>query len=224
MTTVACVFVRGHVPFTAEYVTRLAGMVKRWMDRPYRFVCLTDRPKLFKSEHIETVYVEPPAGCFAWWTKLELFNRAHGFSGRMLYLDLDTLVVGSLAPILDYAPFALAPHAGRFEGKNGKHVVKKFNSSVMVWNAGEQDIVWDTCDRNVRERFWGDQDWIGALSNRNWLRQNGVPFPPEWVPRFSELRGLTATPPDAKVILMKTPKNAEAARRYRWVRDLWRAA
>ena len=45
MTTVACVFVRGHVPFTAEYVTRLAAMVKRWMDRPYQFVCLTDSPE-----------------------------------------------------------------------------------------------------------------------------------------------------------------------------------
>lgn len=222
MTTVCCVFVRGHVPYTAEYVVRLAAMVKRWMDRPYRFVCLTDRPVLLKVRGIETVYVEPWAGLFAWWTKLHLFRPDIGLQGRVLYLDLDTLVVNPLAPILDYpAPFALLPHEGRFEGKGPRKVVKRFNSSVMVWDNGLLEFVWSNFSPGVSEHLWGDQDWIGEAFRH--VLDFSATMPAEWFPRLSAIRG-GPIPEQAKVILAKTPKNAEAARRWAWVRDVWRAA
>src|SRR5688500_17668854 len=107
MTTVACVWVDGHVPFTADYVTRLRAMVARWMDRPYEFVCLTDRP--YQIPTVDTIPVPPPILAIkGWWSKIQLFNPAMPFTGRVLYLDLDTLIVGALAPILDFpSPFAL---------------------------------------------------------------------------------------------------------------------
>jgi hypothetical protein len=214
MTTVACVFVRGHVPFTVTYVNRLASMVRRWMDRPYRFVCLTDRPALMPAG-VEAIRVQPFEGCFAWWTKLRLFDPSLGLTGRVLYLDLDTLVVNALAPILDYsAPFALVPHAGKFEGKHGRAVVKRFNSSVMVWNAGEQAHLYERFTPALTERLWGDQDAIGEAT------PEAATFPDGWCPRFSALEGGKLAL-ETKVILMKTPKNIEAARRYRWVREAW---
>jgi hypothetical protein len=214
MTTIACVFVRGHVAYTSEYVTRLAAMVKRWMDRPYRFVCLSDRGYL--GPHVETIQI-PWSGEFrGWWAKLQLFRHDLGLTGRVLYLDLDTLIVGPLGPILDYpAPFALLPHAGRFEGKDGLAVVKHFNSSVMVWNAGEQTHLHARWTPEVATRLWGDQDWIGEQCS------SAATLPAEWCPRFSELSG-PCLPSDAKVILMKTPKNVRAARMHRWVREIWR--
>lgn len=216
MTTVACVFVRGHVPFSSEYVIRLASMVRRWMDRPYRFVCLTDKtgPAPF-GPSIEAIKIPWSGDVYGWWAKLKLFAPKTGLTGRVLYLDLDTLVVNSLAPILDYpAPFALLPHAGRFDGKNGLRVVKRFNSSVMVFNAGEQTHIVDRFTSDTPRDLWGDQDHIGECC------PDAATMPASWCPRLSEIHdGLVPT--DAKVVLCKTPKNVEAARRYRWVREAW---
>lgn len=216
MTTVACVFVRGHVPFSSDYVNRLASMVKRWMDRPYRFVCLTDKGRQSVKKHVEQVVIPWTGEHFGWWAKLGLFAADSGLTGRVLYLDLDTLVVNPLAPILDYpAPFALLPHAGRFEGKHGRTVVKRFNSSVMVFNAGEQTHIYDRFTPEAPARLWGDQDWIGECA------PGAVTLPADWCPRFSDINVAKGFPAAAKVILMKTPKNAQAARRYRLVKEAW---
>lgn len=216
MTTVACVFVRGHVPFSSEYVRRLASMVRRWMDRPYRFVCLTDKTSAQPfGAGVEAIRIPWTGEHFGWWAKLALFNPKSGLTGRVLYLDLDTLVVNSLAPILDYpARFALLPHAGRFEGKNGLRVVKRFNSSVMVFNAGEQAYIVERFTPDTPRELWGDQDWIGECCS------NAATLPAAWCPRFSEILN-GPVPSDAKVVLMKTPKNVVAAGRYPWVREVW---
>ncbi len=225
MTTVCCVFVRGHVRYTPDYVLRLHAMVKRWMDRPYRFVCLTDLPGLFKGTGIDTIHVEPWKGVYAWWTKIRLFDPSIGLRGRVLYLDLDTLIVGPLAPILDYpAIVALLPHEGKFEGKGQRRVVKRFNSSVMVWDEGMMEFVWNAFNLNVTEHLWGDQDFIGEAFGSRHVLDYSETMPAEWFPRISSIKGEGKIPADARVILAKRPKNIEAARRWSWVREIWRAA
>lgn len=217
MLTVACVWVKGNVPYGVEYVAKLRGMVGRHLSQPFRFVCLTDRPELLPA-NVEGIKIALPKGLFGWWAKVELFSSRHGFTGRMLYLDLDTLVVSDLQPIVDYpAPFALVPHAGTFNGKHGLAVVKRFNSSVMAWDAGTQDHIFNNFDpAKTPKRLWGDQDLIGEQSPL------AAFFPAEWFPRLSESI-IDATshsgkhwiwngiPPEARVILCKTPKNTVAA-------------
>jgi hypothetical protein len=215
MITVACVFVRGHVPFTAEYVERLAAMVKRWIDRPYQFVCLTDHPEHVTGS-VTRICVPKPIEK-GWWSKLELFNPDRGLTGRVLYLDLDTLIVGSLAPIIDYpATFALAPDGGTFQPKNGLKVVKRFNSSVMVWDVNSlmAKRAWDTFAPDVPKRLWGDQDHLGEQC------QSASAMPASWFPRLSEI-GAPPFPKDSRVILAKKPKNVEAARLYPWFAEAW---
>jgi hypothetical protein len=219
MTTVACVFVKGHVPFTSDYVRKLASMVYRWMDRPYRFVCLTDKKESNFGSKVEPIRI-PWTGEFrGWWAKVSLFDPALNLTGRVLYLDLDTLVVGPLAPILDFpAPFALIPHAGRFDGRDGLQVVKRFNSSVMVWNAGEQAALYTEWTPAIAAELHGDQDWVGQQA------PNAAPMPLEWFPRISEITagGVFNVPAAAKVVLVKTPKCEEAARRWPSFREVWR--
>ncbi len=216
MTTVACVWVQGHVPYSVDYVARLAGMVQRWMDRPYRFCCLTDRPRKV-PKGVEAIEVPSPQPLFGWWSKVRLFDARH-FAGRVLYLDLDTLIVNALAPVLDFpAPFALVPHAGDFNGRNGLSVVKRFNSSVMVWDSGVTARLYDAWTPSVARRLHGDQDWAGEQM------PNAATMPLEWVPRISALRN-DGPSCDAKVVLAKSPKNHIAAKRWPWVKDIWRAA
>lgn len=216
--TVACVWVDGHVPYSDAYVVNLERMVRRHLQRPFRFVCLTDRP-LIVPRSIETIKVAIPQGCRAWWTKLELFNPALGLKGRILYLDLDVVIAGGLDEIVDYPiPFTIAPHAGDFRPR-GFEVVPRYNSSVMVWDTSLRSVserLWDRWTPDVAEMLWGDQDWIGQE----------LPFettmPLRWFPRFSEIDPETGPAPVAKIVLCKKPKNHLAAARSRWVAENWR--
>ena len=212
--TVACVWVNGHVPFTADYVVKLYSMVRRHLSRPFRFVCLTDRGYEL-PESIQTIPIHLPYRMKGWWSKIELFNAAHHWKGRVLYLDLDTLIVSALDDVVDFpAPFALAPHTGTFNGRDGLLVVKRFNSSVMVWDAGTQDYLYHKWTPQVTRRLWGDQDYIGEQS------KHAVPMPLEWFPRLSQVQW-PHVPVEAKVVLCKKPKNTDAAKTLSGFAEAW---
>lgn len=217
-TTVACVWVEGEYPYSAEYVVRLQRMVWRWMDRPIRFVCLTDRPEALAGE-VETVRVAKLPG-MAPWTKLELFNPARSWPGRVLYLDLDVLVVAPLTSILEApGPFALtddpaAMHRPRKKDAFGRAIVRRFNSSVMVWDGGTQTELYTGWKPSVADRLSGDQDWIGEQAPY----AHAMPRP--WFPRLSEVVK-PPFPDGTKVVLAKVPKNHVAAKEWPWFDALW---
>lgn len=220
MITVASLFVRGEYPYTVEYVARLRAMVARWIDRPFRFVCLTDQPEAMPAG-VEPLPIRKLPGA-AFWTKLEVFNPARAWSGRVLFLDLDTLIVAPLAPIVDFqAPFAITddpPRPGlRTADRFRRQIVRRFNSSVMVWDGGTQTELYTRWTPAVVERLSGDQCWIGEQS------QTAVGMPRAWFPRLSEV---TAPPfaADVKVILSKYPKNHIAVEARPWFAPLWGAA
>lgn len=219
MTTVACVWVRANVPYGVEYVSNLRAMVMRHLTRPFRFVCLTDRPEQLPAS-VEGIRIKHDPTVPGWWAKMELFAE-HRFSGRVLYLDLDSLICADLDPIVDFpSSFALLPDGGTFKPRTGHRVVKRFNSSVMVWDADVNFTLYNVFtlarDYFVRE-FWGDQDFIGE----SWPEADTLPA--QWFPRLSELDG-APPPPQAKVVLCKKPKNEIAAKQFAWVADVWRAA
>lgn len=218
--TVACVFVEGEYPYTVEYVARLRSMVARWIDRSFRFVCLTDRPWLM-PEGVEAIPIVKLHG-FAPWTKLELFNPARQWSGRVLYLDLDSLIVAPLAPIVDIpASFAITADPTnkkpRTHDSFSRKIIRRFNSSVMVWDGGTQTDLYTDWRPSVSGRLSGDQDWIGDR------KPDAATMPRAWFPRLSELNGQPPVDP-AKVVLAKVPKNHLAAEQYPWFDALWRAA
>jgi hypothetical protein len=155
---------------------------------------------------------------FGWWSKVRLFDKMLPLDRRVIYLDLDTLVVGSLDPIAEFpSSFALIPHSGTFTPKTPHVIVPRFNSSVMVWDSGANWQVFDEWSPRMAERLWGDQDWIAVTCPDADL------MPLEWFPRLSQVQ-VGPVPKDARVVWAKKPKPAEAARRWKWVNDIWRAA
>lgn len=222
MLTVACVFVQGPVAYTADYVVRLQRMVQRYLLRPHRFVCLTDQPWLF-ADLIETIPTHGMTGVVpengaGYWTKVKLFEPLR-FSGRVLYLDLDTLVVGDLSPIVDFrSQFALTEDALVNErahldrDRYGRKLLRRFNSSVMVWDAGVADDIYTFWSRSVSERLSTDQDWIAER------HPEAHAMPLAWFPRISQTS--PPWPSEAKVVLVKKPKNHEAKERWNWF-DAW---
>jgi hypothetical protein len=211
--TVVCVFVRGHVPFTAEYVVRLHSMAKRTLPA-HRFVCLTDKADLLPS-FIETKPAKVPRHLYGWWAKVQLFNPKLELGDRIIYFDLDILLLGGLDEVVHYpAPFALAPDGGNFKPRDKRQCVKRFNSSVMVWDHGTRPDLYEEWNEHVTHRLWGDQDWIGERC------PDAAAMPREWFPRFSEV-GDPPFPTIAKAILCKKPKNALAIQQYRWFNEAW---
>lgn len=224
--TVVCVWVKGAYPYTPEYVIRLERMVRRFLPQPFRFVCLTDQPgelPRFETIKVSTPGEPTPEPTRGIWTKIELFNPFHFWNRhghRVLFLDLDVLVVSSLLPIVEYlAPFALVEEQYAFERKTidvdryGRMVVRRYNSSVMVFDGGTRNALHTTWTPKEALLYSTDQDWIGERA------RDALAMPVRWFPRISVQQ--PPWPDGTKVVLVKKPKNHEAVERWPWFNEAW---
>jgi hypothetical protein len=92
--------------YSPQCVNVLFRAVSRHLSGPFRFICLTDDPEGL-DEGIESFPIPdmglPPAfyGAGA-WPKISIFKRdLHGIEGRILFIDLDTLIFGPLDRYFD---------------------------------------------------------------------------------------------------------------------------
>lgn len=92
---VACV--RTGDKYSFPYVERLRRMVADHLPASHRFTVLTDRPSAASAAGMSVV--EVPEGLPGWWAKMALFQPDWRRGHRVIYLDLDTVVVGDLSPL-----------------------------------------------------------------------------------------------------------------------------
>lgn len=168
--TVACVLSPGPT-YGRSHVERLEAQVAAHMAQPYRFVCVDDSP--FPG----------------WWAKVSLFEPGR-FSGRMLYLDLDVTVVGSLDDLAAY-PY-------QFCAIQDYQFPTRINSSVMAWDAGVADHIFGHfaywAPITMRE-LRGDQDLIHKF-------QPAFTFPRRWCPSYkAHVMPVGRMPDDARVVV-----------------------
>lgn len=121
--TVACVLRSGGL-YDAEWVAKLQRGVARHLTLPHRFVCLTDMVPEVEAIGIEAIAI--PESWPGWWSKLCLWHPDVGLTGRTLYFDLDTVVVGSLDAIAAY------PH--RFTMTHEFYRSHLLCSTAMAWS------------------------------------------------------------------------------------------
>lgn len=188
---IACVFVGNKYP--AEYIHRLKRGVERFASEPVEFVCYADRP-------VDGVAYRPLETSLGWFSKIELFK----FKEPMLYLDLDVVVTGDLAP---------AWHAAEFT------IIKDwwwsgFNSSVMRLT-GQESHVWDNFDLDCIARLpMGDQQWITQQL------PDAKTFPSEMFPSYKAMKCHAGAPAGALAVVMHgRPKPHEFT--AGWVKDAW---
>jgi hypothetical protein len=115
--------------YKAEWVRKLRDACARHMSLPHRFVCLSDVEVL--CERIPMIHGWP-----GWWAKIELFKPGV-IRGPTLYLDLDTVLVGSI-DALAYLPHDFA-------------VMRNFHRPEMPGSA----VMWfrEAAPTEVYERF-----------------------------------------------------------------------
>ncbi len=159
---VACV--RTGTRYPIDYVERLRNMVSRYLLQPYRFVCLTDRPQetCRDVEFVDVSNLDLPR----WWAKMALFRRAWRGNARVVFLDLDTVIIGPLSPLAEVrADFAICENFTRASGNLNWPC--RYGSCVMVIGAGWHEALWNVFNqrRDLMTTFarFGDQKAIEEL-------------------------------------------------------------
>lgn len=149
MLTIACVNVNNYQGYGKEYVRKLHAMVKKNLHQPFSFECIKESDKI------------------SWWAKIDLFKPGR-FSGRILYIDLDSVITGSLDElvehkgIIDFRDWAKIVINDPFPPKLVPNVVNCL-SGVMLWDAGEHEEIYTKYSVDVPKQFKGDQDWMQYL-------------------------------------------------------------
>jgi hypothetical protein len=191
---VACV--NWGTKYDPRYVEILEAAVKRNLKAPHEFVCFTDNPKNYRCK-TRTL----PKGLEGWWNKLFLFSKGC-FDSRVLFLDLDICVTGSLDELVEIpSPFCII---------EDWHV-PGYNSSVFVMDPDSHTEVWE--DFNSTEGFPGDQDWITHKI------PNAPVFPSGWCVSYRS-HAVPGVPRGTKVVVFHgTPKPHEFP--SYWVKDYW---
>ena len=213
--SVVCVLKSGG-SFSPAYVHRLKSMVEDNLQYSFRFDCLTDYPKSAFSKDINVI---PFQVDFPWkWCKINLWNPHNPFCNRILFLDLDSVILGDLTPIVDYpADFALVHQWKKnMKPRFGRSRNLTYKSPLMVWNHNARPELWNDFSLDILDRLVGDQDWIGErLPNESLL-------PSGW---FDEQRYYSSedqVPEECKVLgITDKGKNEEAVKRQPWLQKYW---
>ncbi|MCW5695786.1 MAG: hypothetical protein KIS96_03515 [Bauldia sp.] len=158
---------RGAAGYRAEHANILRRMVARHLSVPHAFWCVGDDPSGLDPEvrfHPCDASLLPLSGCYV---KLEMWKREAGFFGsRILLLDLDTIIVGSLdelvarpEPVVLYRD----PLFGRAEGW-------LYNGAFVLMEPGARPEVWESFDPKsspAAVKASGlrlhDQAWLGMV-------------------------------------------------------------
>lgn len=214
MITICCL--KWGIRYRPYYVNKLANMVKRHTTVPYKFICWTDDPKGIDS-HIETAPL--PYKAQTWWGKMGLYMPTiPGITTeKILFLDLDSVIVGSLDPIINYkSDFAMAKDYPQDSIHVGDKRQKWGNTSVVLLKVGSQVHIWNRYMEKEcpeEERF-GDQEWI----YKNFYGINDLL--PESLVKSYKLHNLEGNKtPDCSVVMFHgTPKPPDCGG---WVKEHW---
>ena len=89
--------------YDAMYWNILKESVDRNLSLPNRFIVVCDKPDGLRQD-IETIEMNMNEDFFAMWTKMTLFRpKPFGITGRILLLDVDTVITGNLDELAELA-------------------------------------------------------------------------------------------------------------------------
>ena len=146
-------------------------------------------------------------------------NRPTGLGGRILYLDLDTVLVGSLAPLRAYAgPFATLSTEG-FDAEEG--FVDGYNTSVILWDGADPSLrgLFDALRPEVFQCLMRWDHWVEMnVPNADLLQS----LHPGLFVDFRTHCKATGAPPSgsACVCFPRYPKPHEA--KAKWIEQHWK--
>lgn len=182
-----------------EYVNRLYRAIKRNLRKSFRFVCFTDDLSLDLDTGIETLELNVPSYVDI-LPKCILYNPDNGLSGRIIGMDLDTVIVGSLDNMFSYSGFfcvrkCFGPKTSRrywgiggdmvgFEAGFGaeliwKRLVNETDKIELITGGDERELYKFLVYGKVQIDFWQDLYPGQYFSYKNHLRGHRGRLPKE---------------------------------------------
>ena len=162
--------------YVSKYANVLYKMCERNITLDWDFHCITDDPKGL-DPHIKTLPLPKDPWIKTWWSKLWMFGSHFPLQGNILFFDLDVIIFRNIDALFTCNPgkFNIIRDFNRCRIKDWKNS----NSSVMRWETGTMNYLWDEFVQNhakIIQQNHGDQDWImkRAKEDINW-------FPDEWI-------------------------------------------
>ncbi len=189
--------------FVMNDVQRLYQSVKKHIDRPFTFYCLTNTKEEF-PEHIKPIpliYAWP-----GWWSKMEI-HRQDLPTGRTLYMDLDSHVMRSLGPILDFTGdlvmFDTQIPKIKWDWLKKTGWVCRYQAATMLFTPGTAIMkkVWDRFLLNPKHcmaQYRSDQDIMG-----DWI-PNQPTFPANWMSKLDYIRRNPTLPAETIIVTGQT--------------------
>lgn len=202
MITVTCL--RTGTKYGPEYVTRLRSMVKRHLPIPHEFVVFGDQP----DADIRTKRT-------SWWGKLDILRSDIRPAGRVLYFDLDTVIVGDLTPLAELdCDFGICANFTR--AVNDGYACR-YGSCVMTIAHGVDIVPSPQTLADDRSGIYGDQWAIEQAAPDATLLQDALP-PGYFVGR----RDFTDTVPDDAAVMIFAGRVKPHNTIHRWVGENWK--
>jgi len=190
--------------FTTEDVCRLYKSVWGHIDRDFDFYVLTnDMGADVPGTKIELKHPDDWPG---WWAKMEL-HRTDLPAGRTLYMDLDSHIIRSLEPILDFeGDLVMFPHKTNPK-KLEPGLIHRYQAATMLFTPGAMSWMYDKFLLDwdyYLSHFRSDQDVMGE-----WIPDQPT-FPDEWLMKLGTIeknRFLRKKKPDDVIIVTGQTKN-----------------
>jgi hypothetical protein len=202
---VACV--RTGTAFDFGHVTKMRNMVARHMQRPYELVCLTDQRE--RCDDVTFIDIEE-IGLKSCWAKMILFAPEWRGRSKVVYLDLDNILINDITPLADaVGEFSILANQGAVGAC-------KYSSSVMVIGGGQCGFIWSRFDHRrdwyiERSGRYGDQKAIELLYPNALFLQALMPRD-----FFCNYRDLTIHPPKHSAVI-----NCGGTHKPPWVQEAW---
>lgn len=150
------VLVRWGSKYGPPYVQRLLRDIATYLSYPYETHLFTDDPSCPAiAGLVDHTHLLRP-GLHGWWNKLAMFGNVFPPGARVLYFDLDVIIMGDLSPIVACAdPFVMISNFGPNRPQS------LHNSSVMLWTPSvfTRQVV-DLYEPEVAKKLHGDQCWL----------------------------------------------------------------
>lgn len=207
-------------------IQKLAAGVRRHYPGDFRFVVYADRPLNLPSPIDARLIANPDLVGRSCFCRLRMFDPTwqgwHGFDDRIISLDLDAVITGSLVGLFDRTePFLI------LRGVNAVNP-NPFNCSVMMLRAGECAEVWNDFTPEKAKavpfhNFPDDQGWIWhklpQAAGWDAGRASGIYGfqKPGWPPG-------QALPHDARIVAFIGWRKPSMFKHIRWVKNHWSIA
>lgn len=149
--SVVCVNVGDYCGRGLDYVMNLREQIHANLRRKFRFYCVTDEAaNQYRGTRCKPYDPRLPG----WWQKIRLFKPGMFPEGRVLYLDLDTILVDDISFLADYQ--------GDFATLHDFWRPKGLGPAVMLWKSGYGASIWsDFADQGFPMTDpRGDQWWL----------------------------------------------------------------